>query len=243
MIDDLEQTSSFDNLILSDEQLNNLKDYKNQLQAIKNILSGSVAEAPTDGGGTSSGGGKTVASTLLDVGDLEPKDLDAAKYFMQGRYDIVDKSEVRLDALKEETDLWADLGDAQSTAMGQLAASWASQIKLFETANSMLQQFLNTLVQVALQQLALAAIGTFAGGGILGLIGGGVSSLFGSTQATPTNTLATASVGTPQQSVTQAPSGGSSPINIYTDLDGLTFTDKVVNPNQNVLSREATYGV
>lgn len=84
------------------------------------------------------------------------------------------------ESLSKQKSLWADIGEAQSVAMGNLASSLVSNIQLFSKANSVLQQFLNTLLQVGLQQIAISAIGSFSGGGILGGIGG----LFKSTSST-----------------------------------------------------------
>jgi hypothetical protein len=122
--------------------------------------------------------GLEVEATGLDVSGLKAKgsDIQFDDDGIQAEMDDFDINALALEdynsTLDKQQDIWANLGDAQSQAMGSLAASWAGQIRLFETANSMLQQFLNTLMQVALQQVALAAIGTFTGGGILGLIGG-----------------------------------------------------------------------
>jgi len=71
--------------------------------------------------------------------------------------------------LEEQKTLWADINQAQSVAMGGLIANWTSVIKLFDKANSMLQQFLNTLVQIGIQQAALS---------IVDFIGGGIGSVF-----------------------------------------------------------------
>ena len=64
--------------------------------------------------------------------------------------------------MEEQKNLWGDIQQAQQVAMGNLISNWASAIKLFEKANSMLQQFLNMLAQVAMQEIAMAAV-KFAG--------------------------------------------------------------------------------
>lgn len=135
-------------------------------------------------------------------------------------------------ALEEQADLWVNIKDAQSTAMGNLASAWASQIKLIQNANSMLQQFLNTLVQVGLQQLAINAIGSFASGGNAGSgILGAIGDVFTKSTTSQLNRL----VGAVQANTAVLESKNMSP-NVNVNLDGVA-TVKGLQKKQSYLNK------
>ncbi|GAG30600.1 unnamed protein product, partial [marine sediment metagenome] len=78
---------------------------------------------------------------LRSIRELEGRGQEGSKRYIQPRPEAVKPSQEQMlegtgEQIEEQIGLWANLGDAQSTAMGQLAASWASQIQLFSQANS-----------------------------------------------------------------------------------------------------------
>ena len=130
----------------------------------------------------------------MAFGDIDSKGLDsfyepqkdkgwlAKTSYMHERKEPIDKygAEYINESLGEQKNLWVDIGQAQSVAMGNLISGWTSALSLFKEANSALEIMIDKLVQIAAQQIVLAGI-DYVGGAI----SSAVSSVVPSAPSTP----------------------------------------------------------